>query len=283
MNDNTILISQHGKDGFGHQLHGLFTVLICHESKNYYFDSNHFLTKKFSFQHLTDSKEIEQAKLYLKEIVSLFSNSLNLKKTNSKFFIHSHEIYKIPQNNNIQTTYTLDNVFGFESHFDKVEKNHIYDLVEKIKPFFVNSFLPPCNLKEKNIVFHLRMGDALRTFRGKDINIHNQNVKKLIDLLLVKYPDYHFYIHSDGDVKNIFEKVSDKNKTFCPKDTKLLNVLSDFINSNIFVSSVSSLSTVCTFLGNRRQLTIVPDSPGHTVFKNSIRISDYIKNFNEIN
>ena len=37
---------QHGSDGFGHQLHGLFSSLILNDIRNYHFDAYSFIKKK---------------------------------------------------------------------------------------------------------------------------------------------------------------------------------------------------------------------------------------------
>ena len=44
-----INIIQHGMDGLGHQLHGLFSCLILHNIRNYYFDGYAFIKKYFIF------------------------------------------------------------------------------------------------------------------------------------------------------------------------------------------------------------------------------------------
>ena len=49
-------IIQHGVDGFGHQLYGLFTTLILHNIKNYNFAANMFVNKNFRFDHVSQEE-----------------------------------------------------------------------------------------------------------------------------------------------------------------------------------------------------------------------------------
>ena len=58
------------------------------------------------------------------------------------------------------------------------------------------------------------------------------------------------------------------------KSENILNVLSDFIYSNVFLAGISGLSIVCTFLGNHK-LTIVSDDIKHSLPDNIVKISDY--------
>ena len=67
---NNINIIQHGTDGFGHQLHGLITIIILDGIKNYRFNTNAYINKPFSFQHV----DIPYMKEYLVNCV------LNFKK-----------------------------------------------------------------------------------------------------------------------------------------------------------------------------------------------------------
>ena len=55
-----------------------------------------------------------------------------------------------------------------------------------------------------------------------------------------------------------------------------MEVISDFIYSDIFIMGVSSLSYVCTFLG-KQKLIICHDDCKHNIDNKCIEISDYIK------
>lgn len=274
-----IRISQHGTDGFGHQLHGLLSVMACHNLNKYYFDSQHFLTKNFSYDHISKNEALVMTS-YLKEVVHLFSQNVP-DLTPPKNIVHSHEIYRIPQNTSQETTHTLDNAYYFEKYFTKNEQDHIYQMIEKIKPYFNNKYLPPSRLLDNNVVFHVRMGDALRTSRKPEIEKQCEKVKLLASILSKKYPECHFYIHSDGNVSDLFKNIPEQKKTFYPKNTPLIQVLSDFIHAHIFVSGCSSLSIVSTFLATcpeRKNIVcdgqMNPDK--HSVDKNSVEISKFI-------
>ena len=85
---------QHGSDGFGHQLHGLFSSLILTDIRNYNFDAYSFIKKKFYFQHLS-KKEEKQVQDYMIQVVNLFRNLYNPKKLPNNFFIGSRIISNI--------------------------------------------------------------------------------------------------------------------------------------------------------------------------------------------
>ncbi len=52
-------IMQHGIDGFGHQLLGLFSTLILHNIKNYNFRGDIFINKYFRYDHVSKDEELE--------------------------------------------------------------------------------------------------------------------------------------------------------------------------------------------------------------------------------
>ena len=53
-----VAITQFGTDGFGHQLHGLFTCLILHGIRDYYFDGYNYINHNFSFEHINNDETI---------------------------------------------------------------------------------------------------------------------------------------------------------------------------------------------------------------------------------
>ena len=59
-------IIQHGSDGLGHQMYGLFTCMILHNVGDYKFSGCKFIKKCFNFQHLS-LDERQKCKLYLIE------------------------------------------------------------------------------------------------------------------------------------------------------------------------------------------------------------------------
>jgi hypothetical protein len=273
-----IHIIQHGWDGFGHQLHGMFSSLLLHNVENYYFDGIFFINKEFKFQHI-EGEVLNDAKNYIIEVVKKFVELNNQRKTHYENKIHSHEIWKIPKETNINTLYELDNVF----YFTKVpitDKQQIVNNIENIKHLFVNNKLPENRLVNKNIVIHLRQGDALSNISNRSRSLVNYS-KKLVNLLNIfinKYHGYKYYIHTDGNaefITNILDKNNVDYQLFM-KNEHILNIFSDFIYSNILVASNSSLSIVTTFFGDH-ELIIIPDEIDYSIPNNAVRINKYIE------
>ena len=274
-----IHIVQHGFDGFGHQLHGLYSCLLLHNIKNYIFDGWSFINKKYHFGHI-HGRIHDEVRLYMIEIVKQFMIQNNMQEQiQYKKHIHSHEIYKIPIHYDSNTLYSLDNAYYFDKiPINKEERLQHTNNMKKIKPFFINNKLPKNRLDNNNIVIHFRQGDAMEG-RGIQINQYNKQLLDLMNILVKKYSNYTYYLHTDGDIE-FFTSCLDKNninyKLFL-KSEPVLNVLSDFIHSKIFISGISGLSTVCSFLGNH-ELIIVSDSIKHSLPDNIVRISNYIDN-----
>ena len=271
-----ISITQDSKDGFGHQLHGLITVMSFHNVSNYYFDGHYFINKHFNFEHI-DKNEKNYATKYLIYSVNLFLNYFNENQKIYSNVVHSHEIYKIPKNYSQTTLYKLDNVFYTnKSKLNKIEKKQQINNLNIIKSFFFNKYIVN-NLKENNIVFHFRLGDCYKGKKKKIIDRYNKKIILLLERFSKKYTNYTYYFHTNGDIKNITEKADSLNidyKVF-KKNTNILEVFSDFINSKIFIGGVSSLSTIATFL-NKNDLTIVYDEIKHDIPNHVIKISNYL-------
>ena len=271
-----IAIIQHGTDGMGHQLHGLLSCLALHNVDNYYFDGNAFINKHFSFEHINQESSIN-VKEYFIEIIKEFIKVNIQVERNYKKIVHSHEVYKIPNNYNSDILYSLDNSYYFDripinkSQYEKYITN-----IERIKSLFTNEKLPQNRLNEKNVVIHLRQGDAITTGRGETIDNYNKKIVNILPKIINNFRDCIFYIHTDGNanfVTNILLKHNIKYIVYS-KSENILNVLSDFIYSNVFLAGISGLSTVCTFLGNHK-LTIVSDDIKHSLPDNIVKISDY--------
>lgn len=273
-----INIIQHGSDGLGHQLHGLFSCLILHNVGNYRFSGYDFIKKPFQFEHLSQNEE-QLCKLYLIEIVELFiAKYINVIPKKFKKYIHSHEVYKIPDDPDEKILYGLDNAYYFDripltSDQKIVHSKNIRDMA----PLFINKYLPSDRLPEKNIVIHVRLGDALTSGRGESINNYNNMLMKLLDILINKYIDYEYYFHTDGSIDFILDKLKGKNVkyTLSNKNTPILNVISDLIYSKILICGNSALSKVCSFLGNK-ELIIINDDNKHSMPQITYKISDYI-------
>lgn len=271
---DTINIIQHGIDGFGHQLHGIFTTLVIHGIRNYNFDANIFINKQFMFQHIY-GEEAEQMKQYLIECIRLFKEDNKIIDMRYNNHIHAHEIYNIPSNASSSTIYSLDNIFFFNKlNFNEDDqKQHKYNII-KYKNYFINSLLPPSRLDNNNIVIHIRMGDAVPTGRGDSIFKLNKQVVKLMEIFAIKYPMHIIYIHTDDNIDFLYNKGF--NFIHYNKTTKLINVLSDMIHANILVCGNSSLSKVASFLGNKETIIIHDDNDQSMPDENVIKISEYI-------
>ena len=272
-----IHIIQHGSDGLGHQLHGLFSCLILHNVGNYRFSGYDFIKKPFKFQHLSTIEQ-QQSKLYLCEVVELFIQKYEISNRKFNGYIHSHEVYKIPENSDENILYGLDNAYYFDrinlTNDERVlHSKNICDMA----PLFINKYLPPRRLSENNIVIHVRMGDALTSGRGESIKNYNTALMKLIDILINKYIDYEYYFHTDGNIDFILDKLTGKNikYTLSEKNTPILNVISDLIHSKILICGNSGLSKVCSFLGNK-ELVVINDDNKHSMPTITRKISDYI-------
>ena len=274
-----INISQYGIDGMGHQLYGLLSCLILHNIGDYYFDGHSYINSNFKFQHLPPHI-INDVKAYMIEIVKNFINKHNQQKKIYNNKIHAHEINNIPVNYSSDTLYTLDNAFLFHKiPMNNDERIKHKNNIEKYKELFINSKLPKNRLCEKNIVIHLRQGDAMYSpARREQINIYNKKLIELINIFAKKYNDYTYYIHTDGDptfITNILNNNNIPYKLFF-KDEHVLNVLSDLIYSKILICGCSGLSLVCTFLGEH-ELIIKPDTTLSTP-DDAVRIDTYINN-----
>ena len=272
-----ISIIQNGKDGFGHQLHGLFSCLLLHGIKDFVFASDVFPTKMFIFDHLKPD-QYEAPKNYMKEVVSLFASLKPSPKIEYREYVHAHETKNIPSYHR-HVVYGLDNAY----YFDRIGMNEAEAAIHKanidvVKQCFINKCLPPNRLKPKTIMIHIRLGDAITTGRGESIAAYNQKILKLIDILKAQYPDHEYCIHTDGNVDFLTEKLKLNNlsHSISEKSTTIMQVVSDFIYSDILICGYSSLSQVCSFLGNKTFVIHNDDNPLSMPENISWKITDYI-------
>lgn len=111
--------------------------------------------------------EEQLCKLYLNEIVELFIAKYNIIPKKYKGYIHSHEVYKIPDNSHENILYGLDNAYYFDRINLTTDERLLHsENIRDMAPLFINKYLPSNRLTEKNIVIHIRLGDALTTGRG---------------------------------------------------------------------------------------------------------------------
>lgn len=269
----TCNIIQHSVDGFGHQLYGLFTTLILHNIKNYIFRSDIFINKHFKFDHVSNEEGLELKK-YIIEAITNFEKDNIFDKQNINKHIHSHEIYKIPNNYDINTLYSIDNAYYFEK-IDLLEQEKIMHTnnINNFKKYFIqNKYLPANRLKEKSIVIHIRLGDAMNYKNWEnEINENNKQIYKAFNVFKNKYPTHKIYVHSNGNPGFL----KDFEYTFFDKNTSILQFLSDVINADIFICSPSALSKITTFFTKAEKI-IIPDNTKHSVHEKCIKISNFI-------
>lgn len=282
MDNNKICIIQHSVDGFGHQLHGLFSGMILHNIKNYYFDSHAYCNKHFVFEHISEEESIIM-KQYLIESLSQFKYYYKQKPIQYKTIYHAHELHNIPNEHTRNVLYSIDNAYYFDrlhlSSNDQVIHN---ENIQKCKHFFMNKYIVN-RLDKDNIVIHVRLGDAIKTERGDSINQYNNKLRILMQKLTKKYPTHRIYLHSDGNP----DFLKDYNYTFFGGSTPLIHVLGDLIYSKILICGNSSLSYVSAFLGNH-ELIVINDDNTTSLPPNTKKISDCISDlsqetYNQIN
>lgn len=250
-----INIIQHGTDGFGHQLHGLVSVMMHHGTDNYYFDANMFINKPFSFEHGINNYT---AKNFLITGVKKFMIDNNQTHKKYKNIVHSHEIYKIPIPHDPETLYSLDNAY-YQPYNDYVKQITKYFTLPKRHNF-------------KNIVLHVRLGDALM-FEGRRQKSlkYCEDVEEILSKVVDDRPEYKIIVHTDSDDFTL----KNHECTYYRKDTPILDVLADFINADVFVCGQGALSFVST-LYDTHELVLVPDDVKHLIGKDCIRFSEFL-------
>ena len=273
-NTKTCII-QHSVDGFGHQLHGLFSTMILHNIKNYYFDSNAYCNKHFFFEHISEEESILM-KQYLIECVSKFKYYYNQSSIQYKTIYHAHELHYIPNENNRNVLYSIDNAYYFDrlhlSSNDQVIHN---ENIQEYKHFFMNKYITN-RLDKDNIVISIRLGDAIMSDRQHSILAYNNQLSLLMQKITKKYPNHRIYMHSDGNP----DFLKDYNYTFFGKNTPLIHVLSDLIYAKILICGISSLSYVSAFLGNH-ELIVINDDNAASLPPNTKTISECISELSQ--
>jgi hypothetical protein len=120
-----------------------------------------------------------------------------------------------------------------------------------------NKILPPPSYNSEfiNVCCHIRLGDAVGTRQ-----LDTDNLCNVIRHFQKEPNKYRVIIHSDEKLNHL----DCENTVIYNKSTDLINVLSDFINSDILIINYSSLSIAAHFLGNPSQTVICPDRAGVT-------------------
>jgi hypothetical protein len=261
-----VKICQHGTDGFGHQLEGMLRLLSLSLNNKAEYQYNY--NKKYKFEH--KNFKMDRLKQYLSAALNILSNE-NV-NTNNDFL---NIIYREQRTFDeiLKSDIDVDNTIYF---YDGVSSNIPNQLpanfeysndIEKTLPKLREAFVDKnCYLPEKsydnsfiNVCCHIRLGDAV----GQRI-LDNQNLFKVIQEFQ-KYNKYRIIIHSDGDVNHL----SSDNTIIYDSSVDVLNVLSDFIYSDILIINYSSLSIAAQLLTNNKQTIICPTNAGPT-FKHRI-------------
>jgi len=259
-----IKIYQGGYDGFGHQFEGTLRLLSLSINKKaqYVYDYK----KKFSFDHNPKDSiilinYILEGLNYLRSIDTTYiplspEQNHNIIKNESRPF---NEI--LERDPNYQNTiYLYDGVGsgqGLPSNFELI--NDFKKSIPILRDAFgiKNKILPsPSYNKEYiNVCCHIRLGDAVGTRILDTDNLCN------VIRHFQKQPDkYRLIIHSDQSNLNL----KSENTIIYDKSTQVINVLSDFINSDILIINYSGLSISAHFLGDQSQTVICPDRAGVT-------------------
>jgi FkbM family methyltransferase len=260
-------IIQDSKDGLGHQLYGLFSLIILEGCKKdnmiYKFDGHSFKNKVFQIEHQSSGIE------YMKEIADKFNHYTGRTEKKYSSIQHAHEIYKIPQPCDQNVLYSLDNAYYFKKvNLDNEQEKKRDQNILNFRDFFINDNLPPKRHSGKIIVIHTRLGDSVNRDGNKD---SRKDLLLLVREIESDFPEYTIHIHSDGNPKFL----KGTKRVFHSKETPVMDVISDMIHADILICGVSSLSYFCSFL-SRGELILVPDGIPHSVPKNSITFSQYL-------
>ena len=263
-----INICHHGTDGFGHQLEGHLRLLslsinnkakYINYNKNYTFEHNNFNMYKL-IQYFTES---------LNNISVVTTNVTNITTYNYNIVLSENRTFDniLNYDKNI-----LNNIYCYDGVSNKIgdilppnfeTNNEIEKSLPILRDAFVknNSYLPIQSYNNQfiNVCCHIRLGDAI----GQRI-LDTENLFKVIRAFQ-QYNKYRIIIHTDGDVKHL----QNSNTIIYDRNTDVLQVLSDFIFSDILIMNYSSLSIAAHLLAEDRQQVICPTNAGNT-FKNRI-------------
>jgi len=275
--NNKVKICQHGTDGFGHQLEGMLRLISL--SLNNKAEYIYNLKNNFTFEH--SNFDLNNINLYLVNALHTLSNNSpnNEFKNGCKIIYNETRSFKeIIENdiNYLNSIYCYDGVgFGqyLPNNFENIED--MQKSLSILRNAFVlkNPFLPnpTYDKKYKNIVCHIRLGDAV----GQRL-LNNDEIINLIKDFQ-KNSENFITIHSDGDIKFL----ESSNTKICDKNTDVLQILSDFVNADILVINYSSLSIAGHLLADNNQTVICPNIAGPTfyyrILNKCIKISSYKK------
>jgi len=280
---NKIKICQYGIDGFGHQLEG--TLRLISLSLNNKADYQYNYNKEYIFEHNNFKKD--NLINYFKESLKIISNKINKKYINNhdisfNIILNEQRTFNEIKQNDI--TYE-NNIYCYDGVSSKIlnnlplnfeELNDFEKNLHILREAFVekNIYLPPksYNNSKINVCCHIRLGDAV----GQRI-LDTNNIIKIIKKFQ-EFEKYYIIIHSDGDVSSL----QSNNTIIHDKNRDVLQILSDFIHSDILIMNYSSLSISAHILGKNTQNVICPTNAGPTfkyrILNKCISIDTLLKN-----
>jgi len=252
-------IAQSGMDGFGHQFEG--TLRIVHMALNdltleYAFD----LKKPYGYEH--SNHDTDLLVNYIRTGYAVLKGApLDLHEIPTR--CGGGRLFESIRENDVdfqEYVYLYDGTEGGQSL--PINFRPILQSCPRLRRAFVddNPFLPPPTFSSssgiRNIVCHLRLNDAVNT-RVLDTDMLIRVVRYFQEQANVQIT-----IHSDGDVASL----SSSNTIIQPRETDVLQVMSDFIHADILIMNYSGLSIAAHLLGREDQKVICPSRAGNTFF-----------------
>lgn len=263
--NNKLKICQHGTDGFGHQLEGILRLISL--SLNNKAEYVYSFKKEFVFEHSNLDKN--KLNLYIHKAYDILASHTKV-VTNQKYNVAYNEtrpFQEIIKNDNYSNIlYCYDGVGNGQhlpSNFE--DTNDLMRSLPHLRQAFVleNPFLPQpsYNNDHINVVFHIRLGDAV----GSRI-LDNDNIFSFIKQFQLDTKS-RVIIHSDSNV----DFLKSDNTTIYDKNTDVLQILSDFIYADILVINYSSLSIAAHLLAHDNQEVFCPSVAGPTFYERILR------------
>ena len=274
----SIRIIQHSTDGFGHQLHGLFTVLALHGIQDVLFDASAYINKPFTIAHNANADGWAQQ--YLCHVVERFSADHPLVLPGARHLRHISDFTHLATQSEeevVYTVYTLDNAYHFVRLrlYARSAEQHQCNIKE-FRRYFATDLPNPFNKDTRTVLIHVRMGDAMRTTRAASILRGLRQLPSLLRALRTRYPTYNLIIHTDNSER--LPVTLTRNATVFGRDVPIKRVLCEMVHSDVLVCGNSSLSMVCCFLRDpMTQITLIPDDTRHSVPAHTIKIGDFVK------
>lgn len=256
-----IKICHHGNDGFGHQLEGTLRLLSLSLNNKAQYDNRY---KIYKFEHYNFDIQI---------LIKFFTSALNALNINSTIDTHDYNIKHESRSFHdilIQDKHYSENIYFYDgvgngsrlpNNFES--KQELEKSLPLLRDVFVtnNIYLPsPSYNKEYiNVCCHIRLGDAVGQRRLDNDNLYN------IIRCFQKKNNFRITIHSDGNIDHL----SSNNTILHNKYTDVLQIFSDFVNSDILLINYSALSIAAHLISYPKQIVICPDNAGVT-FKDRI-------------